>query len=303
MGLIFDAQARAVRPVFGVPGAAFAGDPLVSDADAAWIAPGGSAALVLRAARLEVYAASGSAVLQDAIGDVELAAWSAGADVVALYSSKTSQVQMIRNVSGTPAPGAAVDVSGLPGRVSSLACDGQRVILAVVSNSGGGIYAVAGDGVPHQLASSPSPAAMAVAGADLYFADAQARQIWKIQNYASAPAPLLFSTGASLVSAPVGLQISSDGTRLYIADSGTQKVGVFDTATQSLRGSLDLSFAPTMLQPVGGFAMALDSTRQDGDPVHVLSDGGSDPAAVYFVPIRRGSTSGHNRIRNVPPTH
>lgn len=291
MGLIYDSTDRTVRPVFGIPGAAFAGDPLVSDGDAAWMAPDASAALVLRAGRLEIHSGLGSlrgsfTVLDGTIQDIHTAVWAPDASAVALYSAKTAQIQTIGNISQAPVAAAPI---GVPDPVTALAFDGNTVLIA----SPGGIYALSATAAPERLASSPQPAAIALAGPDLYFADSELKQIWEVKNYAAQPAPVLFAADTS--PAPVGLQVSSDASRLYIAGSGTQKLAVYDVSSRTLVRTLDLPFAPTTLERLSRFALALDSAGPDGAPLHVLSDGTPAGPSVYFVPIRRGTATGHTR--------
>jgi hypothetical protein len=305
MGLIFDSRAHAVRPVVGVPGAAYAGGPLISDSDAAWVAPDGSAALVMRAGRLELYSGlkgvrATVTVLDGALGDIPLVAWAADAGAVAVYSAKSAQIQIFTLVSQAPSAGAVIDGSGLPGRVSALAFDGRTVLIALASDYAGGIYAISAGSVPQRLASSPNPSAMVVAGPDVYFADGQSQQIWQVQSYAGRPATVLFNTDSSVLSAPVGIEISPDGKRLYVADSGTRKLAVYDTSTRALVRSLDLSFTPTVLNRLDRSVLVLDTAGQDDGPLHVLSDGGSDEAAVYFVPIQHRAAIRRNQHRPNP---
>ena len=50
--VVFDQNARALRPMLGVPGAAYLAAPLVSGIDAASVSPDGSAALAVQEGRL-----------------------------------------------------------------------------------------------------------------------------------------------------------------------------------------------------------------------------------------------------------
>jgi hypothetical protein len=259
----------------------------------------------MRAGRLELHSGLKGvrgpvAVLDGAMGDIPLVAWTADARAAAVYAAQRAQIQIVTGVSQAPSAGVAIDVSGLPGRISALAFDGLKVLIAVASADAGGIYAVSAGAVPQRLASSPNPSAMVVVGPDVYFADGQTQQIWQVQSYAAQPAAVLFNADSSVLSTPVGMEISPDGKRLYIADSGTRKLAVYDTGTRALVRSLDLSFTPTMLNRLDRSALVLDTAGQDDGPLHVLSDGGSDEAAVYFVPIPHQAAIRHNRHRPNP---
>src|SRR5512134_3362781 len=65
-GMVFDADSRSLRPVVGVPGAAYLGQPAVSGLDWASVAPNGRAALVLSNAQLRLlrWSSEGSALAE-----------------------------------------------------------------------------------------------------------------------------------------------------------------------------------------------------------------------------------------------
>ena len=121
-----------------------------------------------------------------------------------------------------------------------------------------------------------------MAGANLYFADRQSQQIWEVQNYAKTPAAVVFTAGSG-ISAPAGLQLSSDGQRLYVANAGNQKLAIYDVASRSPLTSIDLDFTPTGLDRFGSASVYLLDSAGQG-PLHVLSDTNTAKISVYFVP-------------------
>ena len=60
-GYIFDAQARAVRPMIGMPGGAYLGTPIATGLDAAWVSPDGSTAFAMEKGQLTLYVGLGGA--------------------------------------------------------------------------------------------------------------------------------------------------------------------------------------------------------------------------------------------------
>lgn len=136
---------------------------------------------------------------------------------------------------------------------------------------------------PQLVASAVSPLAIVLAGADPYFADNQAQQIWQVRSYATRPAPALFAADMS-ISSPAALQLSSDGARLYVANAGSRKLGVYDVAAR-IAGAEPLFELHS--HEAGSFRRRFRLSakhRQSGTaPLCVLSDK-LDRRAVYFVP-------------------
>src|SRR5262249_12009590 len=159
-----------------------------------------------------------------------------------LYSAAGQQAQIITGVAQSTVAGATLDLSGIPGAVTAFAFDGQRLILGVSGNAGGG-YLVSASSAPQRISPAATPSALAVANTNLYFADSQAQQIWQVQNYAATPAAMLFASDSGIDS-PVGLQVSSDGLRLLVANAGNRKLAVYDTVSRTVLQSSDLAFTP-----------------------------------------------------------
>lgn len=94
-GYIFDAQAHAIRPMMGIPGAAYLGSPVVSNVDSASVSPDGSAAFAIQAGKLVVYtglaSASPTAVYLHGSIPADRFAWAPGATAAAIYSSKSTE--------------------------------------------------------------------------------------------------------------------------------------------------------------------------------------------------------------------
>jgi len=282
-GFVFDQSARMIRPVLGVPGAAYLGSALLSDVDAASVAPDGSAALAVQKGRL--VAAPGIKTLapqwtavEGAISDADLFAWSQ--DAAAIYSSKTGQAQIVRNLLKSPAPSAVLDLSVLSGRVAALALEGDA-LLAGVEGADGGVYLLRSGKEPKLLAAAPGPVALAIAGRDLYFADRDGGRIWRIANFGDEPVPAVFAGG---IDSPVGLYIAAG--RLFVAGAGSNQLRLYDLASGADSGSLDLEFTPTTLDPLGARSLLLMARGVPGEQPYFVLDASQQPA-VYFVPAGR----------------
>jgi DNA-binding beta-propeller fold protein YncE len=296
-GFVFDAQAGHIRPMLGMPGSAYLGTTVISNVDSASVSPDGSAAFAIQAGKLVLYTglASASPLAVDLRGSItaDHFAWGPGATAAAIYSSKSAQAQIVSNLLETPSAGAPIDLSGLSGQVAALAFDGQQIILAVGSGGSGSIYTVTAQSGPQRIASAASPSAIVLAGADLYFADQQTGQIWQVQSYARQPVPVLFAADAS-ISSPVGLQLSVDNSRLYVANAGSRALSIYDVAARSQIESIALNFAPTRVDRFGNASVfLLNNAGQGQTPLYVFSDANAAKLAIYFVPSPGDANSHH----------
>ncbi|HWQ56553.1 MAG TPA: hypothetical protein VN442_22895 [Bryobacteraceae bacterium] len=307
-GFVFDQNTGALRPMLGMPGAAYLGEPLLAGVEAAGIAPDGTAALAVMEGRL--YLASGlktaepvTAAVESAIEGADRFAWAPDGSSAAVYSSKSGRAQILRGLEKAPSAGEPFELSALPGAVSALAIAGDLVIAGVADAEAGGLYAARAGETPRLLAKASQPAAITVAGRDLYFADRERGQVWQIGEFAGDATPLLFAEG---LEAPVGVQVS--GKRLFVANAGNNTLEVFDLDARASSGRIALDAAPATLEDFGGRSLwLLNSAAADGGPLYVL-DGAADPA-VYFVPaggvettaLRRGSPATRSRISGAEP--
>jgi hypothetical protein len=289
-GFIFDSQGLAIRPMLGIPGAAYLGAPVASLVAAASVSPDGSSALAVQVGRLVLYtglrgASPATVTIADAIAGVDHFAWAADGSAAAVYSSRSGLAQILTSLAQTPAAGAPIDLSGIQGTVAALAFDGQRILAGAApakAGDSGGVYLAATQTALQRIAAASSPSAIVLAGANLYFADRQSQQIWEVESYARAPATVLFA-GDSGISAPAGLQLSADGQRLYAANAGNRKLAIYDVASRSPIESIDLDFTPTGLDRFGASSVYLLNSGGQG-ALHVLSDANTAKIAVYFVP-------------------
>ena len=81
-GFIFDSQTLAIRPMLGIPGAAYIGAPVASQVAAASVSPDGSAAFAMQLGRLVLYtglrgASPATVTVDNAIAGVDRFAWAA----------------------------------------------------------------------------------------------------------------------------------------------------------------------------------------------------------------------------------
>jgi hypothetical protein len=283
-GFIFDPPSETIRPMLGIPGAAYLGDVVATGLSAAAVSPSAAMALgVQRTGRLLLYtgfdhSSAHPVSVPGAILGGNLFAWAADSSAAAVYSIGSLSAQIITASAKAPAAGTPIDLSSLPGPVAAMAFDGQRIILCVP----GGIFIASASSVPQRIADAVSPTAIALANGSLYFADKQTQEIWQIANYATAPVAAVFANDSG-VGGPVGLQVSADRQRLLVANAGSQKLMVYDIAARSAVQIIDLAFTPTRLDGFGNASVFVMNGGSPG-PLYIARDGAPGKAAVFFVP-------------------
>ena len=291
-GWVFDSASRSLRPIIGIPGASYLGDPLVAGLDWAAVAPEGNHALALRAG--DLYSVRGLqsnpawTLIEGALPSPGRIAWSADASVAVLSSSVESRIQFVRNLGEGPVAGPPID---LPGRVSALALDraGERALVGIEAEQEGGLYLVSPDGSPRLLAPLGRPAAIALAAndRDLFVADRASRQIWELRNFREEATPLLFADDGGGVTDAVGLALSRDGRLLFVASQSGKTLDAYALESRSLSSRSALDYEPSLLEPLSGRVLFLLKSRGSGNEPLLVLDTSREPT-VYFVPVGRG---------------
>lgn len=275
-GYLFVPEAGVIRPMFGVPGSAWLGEPLAAGIDLAATAPNGKQALAIRGSRLFLlgHLDQGQPEWQE-IGPVPESAdrivWNTASTAAAVVSSAAGTVQLWRLLDRSP---QADEALSLGGNVTSLAVDVSGVIAAGVS--GEGLYLCRGADV-RLVSRSPKISALAFFANDLYFADSVLGQIFFIRDYSLAGDATVFCA----LENPVGLAVSGDGARLAALSGSSKTLTLFDLKTFSAPQRLELEFTPTGAAQFSGDSLYILNSGAQG-PVQLLDM--SRGAAVYFVP-------------------
>jgi len=291
-GWVFDGATHSLRPIIGMPGASYLGDPLVAGLDWAAVAPEGNQALALRAGNL--YAVRGLegnpawTLIEGGLPSPGRIAWNASASVAVLSSSAESRLQFVRNLGEGPVAGAPID---LPGRVLALALDraGERAVVGIEAEQEGGLYLVSQAEPPRLLARLGRPAAIALAAndRDLFVADRASRQIWEFRNFRQEATPLLFAEDGSGDSDAVGLALSRDGRLLFVASQSGKTLDAYALESRSLFSRSALDYEPSLLEPLSGRVLFLLKSSGNGREPLLVLDTSREPT-VYFVPVGRG---------------
>jgi hypothetical protein len=285
-GFVYTRGSRAVRPLRGVPGAAYIAAPVLNDVDAAWIAPGGAWAFVTTAAGSQFVRglsdAAPSAYTADGIIDgVDRVAWTPDASAAVLYSSSAARLQRVRLAAGRISADGPVDLTPW-GKAVALAIDpsGRRIVFGV---PGTGLFAIDEGQAPVLLLSMARPAAAAFSDSGhLYAVDAETRKIVEFGADSSPSDFAVVDLPDGTVFHPVGLAVSATGKYLMVADKGSRALRIFETATRAAADPISLDFAPIHLERLStGSTFLLN--RPDGKQWLLVLDA-ADAPRVYFVP-------------------
>ncbi|MCS7316187.1 MAG: hypothetical protein RMI94_02565 [Bryobacterales bacterium] len=277
-GFVFDKLSGSLRPILGLPGAAYVGEPVVAGLDWASVAPGGSAALVSRDNVLyRVDHLARLAPVFQPVENVRLnpddAAWSDDGSVAAIYSARSGLAQVIRNARAGPAAGEPLEL----GAVTALAVDREGRLIAGTAEG----VCLFGETGRTALLPGVRAGVLTVAGSSLFVA--ASGEVWRVEEYAAQPRPLVVAVTAD----PVGLALSSDGRRLFIAQRTGCNVLVHDLASRTPVAELGLDAEPsTLIRLSGADLWLLRPSHSLAEPLLVLK---TEPEpSVWFIPAGKG---------------
>jgi hypothetical protein len=312
-GAIFDTSTHSIRSIMGLPGAAYLGAVPASTWDLAMPSPDGKKALAVRGGNLSLIADLSQPDAPSNIGAVIAAVdrvvWSADASAALLYASRSSQLQRVSGLNGTPAIQPAIDLSGA-GTVSGWAIspDGRSVAYAVANGS---VYLLTDSAAAARLGSVSDPGALTFSsdGASLFVFDRASQKISRLQTSSGA---ILDSFAANTADAPVSAPRSNAALRrlpvhgasqtdirdMAATPDGTQLLAlrsdslcVYDLSRQTPDHCEALDVSAASLQAISRGVFVLNYPRTAALPVW-LWDGGA--RAAFFVPTGRSATNASN---------
>jgi hypothetical protein len=248
--------------MYGVPGSAYLGGAVAEDVTSAAAAPDGRSALYLKDGRL-ILQKDSSTILAEGLSGARIA-WSADSSAAAVADA--SGAVRIFKVDGS----AARVIGDAPGAIADLLLDGDRVVVSAAGN----VYVLEAGKPARVLTQTESPADLAIAGADLFYADRARGEVRVLRNYSSGGDPALVAK----LDGVVGVGVAKN---VIVMASASQKkaLGMRNGSNEPLF-DLELDFEPTGVDAFGEAAWLLNA-GQSG-PLQVLVADASP--AVYFIP-------------------
>lgn len=298
-GLIVDEQTRAVRAVLGLPGSAHAAASRLGTVDFAAAAPNGRSALIAKKGSLYLVKRVDLAepqfqLVRESVPAFAHAVFTPDSNTVALLDTGNKRIELVSGLNSEARSREGIDVSSLAGSIVSLAVarDGEYVFASVQdSDEAATLYLLKSGDVARPLHSLGRAGALLLQGDVLWAADPGRNEVLRIANWADAPQIESIATEAHGVNNPVGLTLSADAKRLFVASAGTRQIVAMDLATREVTAALDLGFTPTRLERSGSMLL-LTSPVAGEQPAQVFD---AERMSVFFVPVSKEAT--HRRGR------
>jgi hypothetical protein len=284
-GFVYQRSSRTLRPLMGIPGAAYTGAPVLNAVDGASVAPGGSWAIIVKDGHSTIIPLSGVVAGDPSdtalIDDVDRVVWSRNGAAALLYSSTASQLQLVRVSTGAATADAPLDLSPY-GPAVALTIDpaGRKIAFGI---TGVGLYAFDAGQSPALLSDMAQPAAAAFDdNGRLYAVDAATQRLLQFDPAAGASEFAVLSQPDGPTVDAAGMAVSAGGRYLMLADRSAHAVRVYDTASGALSNMLALDFAPTRMDAISAGPIFL-LNGDAGNEWLLLLDARNIPA-TFFVP-------------------
>jgi WD40 repeat protein len=292
-GIVFDAPSQSVRPVVGFPGSAYLGEPMLKQVDGAFIAPDADSALIVES-ETAVFVRGlhqGETVkvpIADATLPIDQAAWTEDSTAVAAYSSATQSIRVYRLTPSSVRSGTPIDLSFVTGEVTSVAVnsDGSQIVIGVRDAVDGGLYAVSETMPVSKIMASSDPGAAVFAKSSntLFAIDRASRQVVRFRHGVNEGPDTLSLTGEDALTDAVGIALSSDERKLYLAGGADQCVRTYDIQTGQLMQEVQSSAPPAGLLRLSGSGsvFALGARAGNEQPLWIFDS--RTASSVFFVP-------------------
>jgi hypothetical protein len=239
--LVYDETTRALRPMIGVPGAAYLGAAIVSDIDGARVSPDSRLVVIRRGSEVSLAPVATTAASALAVANGrEVRLW---------------------NAEGTP-----VALAAAPGAVLTVAAANDHAVIGVE----GGVYVLDATEA-RRIALADQPVAIAIAGPDVYFADSTRGEAWVLRNYRDGGEPAL----AARIDGARGVAVSPH----HLLIAGARSVMAVQLTSLETAWTLDLEFEASGLETLGTAGWLLNA-GQPG-PLQVLSIEAGTPAVFF----------------------
>lgn len=279
-GLVFDPASRLLRPMLGVPGSAYLSAGLAA-AEQAAVSPDGRMVLAFGEARALLGRIDTGGLRWSALGPEaapERIRWNRASTAAASFEPAARRLVLWRSLDQQPE--TIVLAAPESGALEALAVEsGGDAVLAAFADAvwridAGGARLLLRTGRPSALLVGPGER-------DLYIADGERNEILVIHNYKESPDTVLLAGAGLGIQGPAALALSPDEKLLLIAQS--RSLAIWNLAGGAMASQTGLDFDPAHLEPLGGGAVYLLTSRQRaGDVLRVLELG--ETPAVYFVP-------------------
>jgi hypothetical protein len=298
LGLFFDPKAHAIRPIWGIPGSATAGQPIDVGFPlaAGMVSPSQDYALVVAGdGSMSAVAFGPNGPSIQPISGITTApdrmVTSPGGKSAALYYSSSTSIQILTSLPATPQMARQVDLSPLPNApdVFAISDDGSLLLVGVPENAAGSpaqgeVFVFTSDSsTPRSIASVQHASAIAFVSQshDALLADDGASSVVLVSDVANG-ANISWAFASQQLLAPDSVQASADRQTFLVASSTNSVVGILD-ASGSNAVVVACNCAPRELKPLSA-ALTYQITEPASGLFWALDSSVSYPR-IFFVPI------------------
>jgi hypothetical protein len=292
---VHDSVGKTIRPLLGIVGSSYPGPVLLDGVDWASFALNHQSALLSRGGVLAWIpdlsapdlAANFSTYSLLGVPQPQQVMWAADSTRAAVLVAGVPQLVWLVAFDGSPRVEASWDLDGSQTNWSLLAADSsaRRALLAAQQGDVWRLWLASPTQAPVLIDGFTKPAAAVFAqgGTIAFVADAASHQVVRISGLNSKPvvAPIVVSD--TYVADPVGIALSKDGSRLFLADGAGKMIRVFLTVTGALSSELPLQMAPQSLTATSSNSFLLGGRDRKDQPFYFL-DTRAD-GRVSFVPV------------------
>jgi hypothetical protein len=293
LGYMFESDTQSLRPILGIAGASHLGDAMALGLSLKTAAESPSQDYLLgidnntgQAQLVDLRAEpANSSSLPGANAGADRVVLSPRGSAAALYFRQTRQVQIVTGLPANPQVSNSISLASLPGFVTALAIeDGGQWLLAGVSHDGAGsVYAVSAGGSTSMVASGGQISSLSFGAAsdDALVTDYARNEVVLLRDISSGPQALVLASGKDGLSGPVAAAFAADGSRVYVANSGSNQIALLP-----LQGGVPAFLAcdcrPTQLAALRG-GSAFRITGSPGEPVYLLDTAAANPRVVFVA--------------------
>lgn len=305
LGFVFDPDAKGIRPILGIPGAASLGKPLdlgivvvkaaISPQEDYVLAFSSDASLLL------VRSDSGS-ISTDTNANVpgipDLIAISPSGQSAVLFYRQMSKLQVLTGLPKSLSVQQTIDISGLPNSLDTLAVtdDGKSVLAGFPENmtpgaQSGQVFIIPADGTaPRSILALGHASAITLLNksSDVLVTDDAQSTLYRIADVTGAASPSQVFGPEAQIMGPFAVQPSLDNQKYFVA-AQSGKIVVIDTGGAD-RVTLKCTCTPTGLHRLNGSASFQLTEMWDG-LLWMLDWDPLNPRFLFVPPAVSGDAS------------
>ena len=294
LGFVFDSAKGELRPILGIPGAAVLGHPLglgvevraiaISPLQDYVLAVGGehNEAMVFNLSHHPLT----SVAVEGADRGASQIVISAEGKAAALYYKDRNRIAIVTGLPTNPKVASELYISGSERLTSFAIADDGRT---VVGSSGDKVFQVTNGGEVPLLEDLGRVTAIALPTAKTaLIADGPRNQIQRIRGIGAGIETDVIAGSKEGISAPVGVAVSRDGSRAFVANGKSGKVSIIQLNGEAAVSTIACACKLTGLDRLSGnevYRLTGFSSR----PMWTLDAGGAEPR-VLFVPAEPGNS-------------